>query len=119
MKNKIDMKSWKRGFFAGLFKSKNVKKSKNKQSKNELLELSERYRTRGLGALQYKGKIYDTNFKGKPTLLTKDFLRKIRPDYGPELSDLEVADRYVKHMRRKYGTFDKDGRFLGLLGKNK
>ena len=72
--NAEERKAFKRGFFAGLFKMKKksvsaknkqrVSKKKNarKSNKKDLLEMSERYRTRNLGALLFNGKIYDTNF---------------------------------------------------------
>ena len=123
--------SYKKGFFAGLFTARkqnsNVPKTKKNSNntnvkvgnRKDLLDMSERYRKRGLGALLYNGKIYDTNFKGKPEELTKSFIRDLRKEYvfpGERVSDLEVADRYVKHMRIKYGSFDAvSGKFLGMI----
>ena len=123
-KTKAEKNAFKRGLFVGLFKSKEkttkkaIKPNKNlsKQNKNqELLEMSERYRSRGLGALLFKGKIYDTNHKGKPVEITKEQIAEMREDYGGG-RDIDVADRYVYHMRRKFGVFDSKGKFLHLIG---
>ena len=123
-KTKAEKNAFKRGLFVGLFMSqkkttkKAIKSNKNlsKQNKNqELLEMSERYRSRGLGALLFNGKIYDTNRRGKPVEITKEELAEMRENYGGG-RDIDVADRYVYHMRRKFGVFDNKGRFLHLIG---
>ena len=40
-------------------------------------------------------------------------------DYDGKRSDLQVAQSYVTHMRRKYGVFNKEGKFLHMLGEDK
>ena len=121
MKNKIDKKSWKQGFFAGFFKAKKGKVAKKKRvklssnSQIDLLDSAERYRRLGRGALWHEGKIYDTNYKGKPKLMSKKFIKSLRTEYGNEMSDLDVATSYVKHMRSKFGVFDKNGNFLRMI----
>lgn len=133
--SKKERNSYKKGFWAGFFQSKKkgkrksnksfstkrkvVRPKKSKKNKRaELLEYSEDYRKRNLGALFYDGKYYDTNFKGDPVEITKAELQDLRKsyDFDNNLSDMEVADRYVKHMRRKYGVFDSNNKFLGMLG---
>ena len=132
-------KKEKKSFFAGVSVGKkmasgmsNVKAhttSKSSRTNNSAKEVKfskdflaqcEVYRKKGLGAISYKGRIYDTNFKGKPVEITKDELKQMRLEYvgagERNVSDMEVADRFVKHMRRKYGTFDKNDNFIGLLG---
>ena len=80
--------------------------------------MSEHYRKNNLGALSYNGKIYDTNFKGEPYELTKETIKDLREEYDfdGKLSDLEVANRFVRRMRRKYGVFNKKtNEFEGML----
>lgn len=82
------------------------------------MDYSEDYRKRNLGALFYDGKYYDTNFKGNPIEITKAEIQDLRKsyDFDNNLSDMDVADHYVKHMRRKFGVFDSNNKFLGMLG---
>ncbi|MBE6536888.1 MAG: hypothetical protein E7673_02935 [Ruminococcaceae bacterium] len=123
--NSSEKKAYKRGFFAGLFLSKKnkstTKRSSNKNGgKRELMDAHRRYRERNLGALVHNGKIYDTNFKKGPVEITKSEIKELRKEYQPEgvrMTDVEVADAYVRHMRRKFGVTDgKTGKWLGLLG---
>lgn len=99
------------------YKKKKSKKSKLSK-KPSLMDYHKRYRERNLGALLFNGKIYDTNFKDGPHEITKKDIADLRSEYDPHgrMSDIEVADNYVRHMRRKYGTYDKKtGKWLGLL----
>lgn len=133
--SKKERNSYEKGFWAGFFQSKKKAKRKTSSSSStkrkaarpkktrknkraELLEYSEDYRKRNLGVLFYDGKYYDTNFKGEPVEITKAEIQNLRKEYdfNNNLSDMEVADRYVKHMRRKYGVFNSNGKFLGMLG---
>ena len=115
-----ELKAFRSGLFFGLQQRKKNSGAKRKTSSSraELLDMSERYRTRNLGALVFNGKIYDTNFKGAPKVISKAEISELRKEYGVtgRESDREIADRYVRHMRRKFGVFGKDGEFLGLLG---
>ena len=124
-KTKAEKNAYKRGLFAGLFgKNKKSNKSVSKKAAksktdSKLLELHKRYRERNLGALLYKGKIYDTNFKDGPHEIDRETLKKLHEEYDMSgtRTDIEVADSYVYHMRRKFGVFDgKTGKWLGLLG---
>ena len=123
-KTKAEKKAFKQGLMAGLKKKKNSRGiSKNKKynkvpKKSSLRELHKKYRDRNLGALEYNGKIYDTNFKDGPHEITKEDIEMLRSEYDihGKMSDKEVADSYVRHMRRKYGVEDaKTGKWLGLL----
>ena len=100
--------------------SSSAKPAKKEKFSKDFLAQCEEHRKKNLGAIVYNGKIYDTNFKGKPTEITKNELKEMRREYVSSsernVPDIEVADRFVKHMRRKYGTFDKKGNFIGLLG---
>ncbi len=115
-----ERRSYKNGFFAGLFASRKQKTSRRKsRTKNEtLLDKIKRYRKSNLGVLYHNGKYYDTNFIDKPHEISKSFVKELHREYDVDgkRSDVEVADAYVRHMRRKYGTFSKDGEFLGMLG---
>lgn len=121
-----EKKAFKRGLFLGLSrnKTKSASKKTNNVSKNrskqqELLRDIKVYRQRNLGALERNGKIYDTNFVDRPVELSKKELREMRSDYfpdNPNASDMDVADSFVRHMRTKFGVFDKDGKFLHMLG---
>lgn len=116
----VEKSIWKKGFFAGLFAKKRKKQPdvKTKSSNNVLHSLAEDYRKSGLGAMKYHGKIYDVNHKGNPSLITQDDIKDLRVEYGMgrEYSDLDVAEKYTQHMRRKFGVFDKNGKFLHLMG---
>ena len=117
-----EKKSFWKGFFAGLFKGKQKKITKTSKKKvikrRTLLEDIKYHRDHNLGVLYRNGKYYDTNFIDKPHEIDKDFVKELHSEYDLEnkRSDLEVADMYVRHMRHKYGSFDKNGRFLGMLG---
>ena len=128
-----ERKSYKAGFFAGLFSAKKKKKNTNsnykskKQKKNNpkkhtrtLMEEIKYYRAHNLGVLYRDGKYYDTNFIDEPTELEKSFVKKLHSEYDMDnkRSDHEVADMFVRHMRRKYGVYDKDGNFLHMLGED-
>lgn len=124
--SKKETESYKKGFLAGFFKGKKNRakktrrsyvKSKKNSKKEKLLEFSENYRKGNLGALYFDGKIYDTNFEGNPVEITKADIQELRKEYDQkgQLSDMEVANQYVKHMRRKYGVFNRDGRFLHMI----
>lgn len=136
--SKKERTSYKKGFWAGFFSSKKKGKRKTNRSfptkrkavhpkkskkdkRAELLEYSEDYRKRNLGALFYDGKYYDTNFKGDPIEITKAELQDLHKSYDSDnnLSDMEVADRYVKHMRRKFGVFDSNDKFLCMTSEEK
>ncbi len=130
MARKFSTKSEKRAFRMGLFAGLSRKKSKKSRSNgrnnvntsNSLLDDIKNYRNRNLGVLYYNGKYYDTNFIDKPVEITKSEIKKLRSSYDPEgkLRDIDVADRYVHHMRHKYGVYDKKtGRFLHMLGEDK
>ncbi|MBQ7906800.1 MAG: hypothetical protein IJ309_02370 [Clostridia bacterium] len=102
-------------FKSGKPKRKNVFK-KNKVSPF-LLDMHKLYREQDLGALEWNGKLYDTNFKDGPHEITKEDLIQLREEYDSNgnLSDYEVADKYVRHMRRKFGVFDREtDEWLGL-----
>lgn len=83
-----------------------------------LKEMHKDYRENNLGALVYNGKIYDTNFKDGPREISKETLKELHEEYDfpGTATDFEVADQYVRHMRSKYGQYDKSGKWLGLLG---
>ena len=125
--NSQEKSIWKKGFFAGLFSAKKKKTKpvsstkkqsiKKKGGNSVLLSLAEDCRTAGLGAMTYNGKIYDVNFKGKPSLITKSQIADMRVEYGmgSKYSDIDVAERYTQHMRRKFGVFDENDKFLHML----
>lgn len=124
-KTKAEKIAFKKGLFYGLFQRKkkkvnsNKKQAKKHNNSAKLKEMHKRYRDRNLGALQFNGKIYDTNFKDGPVEITKDEIKKLRPEYDihNQMSDIEVADCYVRHMRKKYGMFERGtGKWLGLMG---
>lgn len=101
-------------------KKKRIKsKSFKIRPKTSLMDYHKKYRERNLGALSYNGKIYDTNFKKGPVEISKSEIKELRKEYQPKgvrMTDLEVADAYVRHMRRKFGVTDaKTGKWLGLL----
>ena len=105
------------------YDSKNTKCVKSNSKKivtkdNALLQQIKRYRDRNLGVLFYNGKYYDTNFINKPVEITRNEIKELRREYDVDgkRRDIEIADMFVRHMRRKYGTFDKNGNFLGMLG---
>lgn len=104
-------------FKAGMAKQRRLDssaKSKNK-SKSKAVE-----KPRYLGPTCVNGEYWDTNFK-KPYKFTKDEIRELHEAYdfeGKKRSDAEVVNSFVLHMRRKYGTYDEDGKFLGLLSDN-
>ncbi len=108
----------KKDYLLVCFKKKKQSKPNKKKSNSVLISLAEDYRKSGLGAMKYNGKIYDVNHKGKPSLITKDEINDLRIEYGMggKYSDLDVAERYTQHMRSKFGEFDKNGKFLGLIG---
>ena len=120
-------KAYRRGFFAGLFsikkkktgasnkKAVTVKKSKKTRTltKAELAEEAKWARKNGIGAIYRNGKYWDTNFK-EPKEISKKDIEDMREEYFGG-SDEQVANRYVLHMRRKYGVFDKNDNFLHLL----
>ena len=124
-----EKKSYKRGFLAGLFSAKKKtkssskynKKSKQKKHTRTLMQDIKYYRDHNLGVLYRDGKYYDTNFIDEPTELDKSFVKKLHSEYDVDnkRSDREVADMFVRHMRRKYGVFDRDGNFLHMLGEEK
>ena len=120
-----EKKSWKRGFLAGLFSNKNatsVKTApKKKTNSSSLLDKIKMYRQKNLGVLYHNGKYYDTNFIDKPVEITKSELKNLHKEYNYDgkRSDLQVAQSYVTHMRRKYGVFNKEGKFLHMLGEDK
>ena len=71
-----------------------------------------------LGSTYVNGKFYDTNFK-KPVEITRKQIAELRSSYeniGERATDKQIVDRYVNHMRNKYGVFDRRGNFLGMLG---
>ena len=127
-----EKKSYKRGFFAGLFSAKSKsnikKKTNNKKSKKTydpkkdkgLMDSLKRYRDRNLGVLIYKGKYYDTNFIDKPVEITKSQIQELHKEYNHDgkRDDIDVADSYVKHMRRKFGIFDREGNFIKMIGED-
>lgn len=85
----------------------------------DFVKKAKEYRQRNLGALRFNGKLYDTNFPNEMVEITKDDIRNLRPEYdfhNRGLSDMDIADRYVSHMRSKYGVFDENDRFLHMLG---
>lgn len=90
----------------------------NQNHDSSLMELHKTYREHNLGALEYNGKIYDTNFIDGPHLITREVIASLRDEYDSngKMSDKEIADSYVRHMRRKYGVTDAAGNWLGLLG---
>ena len=119
---KKEKAAFRQGLLAGLSKRKKRKsnkvKSNKKSQKSELMEYHRRYRERNLGALLFNGKIYDNNFKDGPREITKKEIQDMRSEYVPDgakWSDLDVADAYVRDMRRKCGVYDKTGKWLGLL----
>ncbi len=102
------------------FKSKEAKiafragiLSQCKKCANKTSNVSPRY----LGPTYVNGKFYDTNFK-QPIEIPKSQIRDLHEQYDPDgnSTDREVVDRYVMHMRRKFGVFDKNGNFLHMLG---
>ncbi len=114
----LERKSYRKGFLAGLFASKKKSRRNSSNSKRTLASEHKRYREHNLGALLFNGKLYDTNFKDGPHEISKDDLAWMHKEYGfdRKLTDKEAADAYVRHMRRKYGAFDKKtGKWLGLL----
>lgn len=117
-----EKQAWKSGFFVGLFsnkKRKSVKvKSKKKTNSISLLDEIKLHRQKNLGVLYHNGKYYDTNFIDKPTEISKSLVKDLHKEYDfdGKRSDIEVADSYVRHMRHKYGVFDKDGKFLHMMG---
>ena len=146
--SKAQNQSWFRGFLFGLKKSKkktkdvknrfnskrkSYKKTKKSSLKNsavlskkerdkDLLNEIKYYRTRNLGVLYRDGKYYDTNFIDRPVEITKKQIKDLRSEYDwfNQKSDLQVANDFVHHMRRKYGVFDKKtGKFIGLLSEVK
>lgn len=72
---------------------------------------------RYLGSTFVNGKFYDTNFK-KPVEISKSLIKQLHEQYDVygNSTDKEVVDRYVMHMRRKFGVFDRRGNFLYMLG---
>ena len=130
--NLLKSKSERRAYAIGRKHERRINKNKinkkkktrgNYSKKKDLINYHNRYRKRNLGALVFDGKIYDTNFKSGPIEITPQEIRELRREYQPEgvvMSDVEVADAYVKHMRRKFGVTDhKTGRFLGMISEVK
>ena len=116
-----ERRSYRNGFLAGLFafKKKKAPKRKSNAKKESLLEKIKRYRKHNLGVLYHNGRYYDTNFIDKPHEISKNFVKELHSEYDfdGKRSDIEVADAYVRHMRRKCGTFSREtGEFLGMLG---
>ena len=128
-----EKKSFKAGFFAGLFKGKkkkNTSKYKKKKPWNKrpqkhtrtLMQDIKYYRDHNLGVLYRDGKYYDTNFIDKPVEITKSEIAELHKEYsfGTKRRDIDVADSYVRHMRRKFGVFSKEtGEFLHMIGEDK
>ena len=73
-----------------------------------------------LGPTYVNGKFYDTNWK-KPAEITRELIKQLREEYdvNGQSTDAQIVDRYVNHMKRKYGKFDRNGDFIGLLGDDK
>ena len=124
-----EKKSYKAGFFAGLFsakkkksgKKKSVTKKKQKHTRT-LMQDIKYYRDHNLGVLYRDGKYYDTNFIDKPVEITKSEIAELHQEYsfGKKRRDIDVANDYVRHMRRKFGVFSKEtGEFLHMLGEDK
>lgn len=118
-----EKKAFRMGLFAGLHNktshvSRKVSKSHVARDNGSLMDEIKNCRKRNLGALYRNGKYYDTNFVDKPVVITKEKLKHLHHEYDPDgtASDGDVADRFVRHMRRKYGVFDTKGNFLHMLG---
>jgi len=106
----------KKAFRFGVFVGRKSKKNKLKVPTKTTVKVKPQY----LGSTFVNGKFYDTNFK-KPVEITKDNLKWIRTEYagnsGVKLTDKQMVNSYVNHMRHKYGVFNADtGKFEGLLG---
>lgn len=88
-----------------------------KSSRGKSSSVKRKDKPRYLGPTCVNGKFYDTNFK-KPVKFTREQIRDLHMEYDPSgnSSDAQVVDRFVKHMRTKYGRFSKSGEFLGMLG---
>ncbi len=128
-----EKQSWRSGFYTGLFSAKKKKPSNRKKTINNkstpkskinstsLLDKIKIYRRRNLGVLYHNGKYYDTNFIDKPHEISKSLIKDLHEEYNfdGKRSDIEVADSYVRHMRRKYGVFSEEGKFLHMLGEDK
>ena len=125
-----EKKSYKAGFFAGLFSAKKKKTTSKKKSGSKkkqkhtrtLMQDIKYYRDHNLGVLYRGGKYYDTNFIDKPVEITKSEIAELHKEYsfGKKRRDIDVADDYVRHMRRKFGVFSKEtGEFLHMLGEDK
>lgn len=92
-----------------------VKSSRTKKmTRDRFISLANNARRSGDGVMMFRGKLYDVNFKDKPLLINDNELRSIRESY-PGDSDFERANNYALHMRRKFGVFDQNGRFLHML----
>ncbi len=114
--NEREKQIFKAGLFTGL-----KKKKKRKAGKDYKVNLytGKKISTKPVfkGPTYVDGKFYDTNFK-KPRPLSRELVNNLHKEYdfSGHDSDKVVVDRYVLHMRKKYGTFDrKSGKFLGLI----
>lgn len=118
-KTKSEKKAFSIGCRVGARKQKRLccNKPKSKQYSRKKTTARKVEKPTYLGSTYVNGKFYDTNFK-KPVEIKKDVVKRLHAEYDfdGKRTDKEVVDSYVKHMQRKYGHFDKNGKFLGLLG---
>ena len=115
-----ERKAFKKGLFIGLriFKKKKCSKSNNSKSVKKLSNISNKPVFKG--STYVNGKFWDTNFE-EPVEITKKEIAKLRSEYdfNGKMSDRQIVDAYVRHMRHKYGVFDsKTGEFLHLIGED-
>jgi len=108
-----EKKAFKNGFFAGLNKAK----TKGNASVSKTLKSKQTIKPVFMGESYVNGKFYDTNCK-KPILINKSEIRNLHKEYDfdGKQTDKDVVNSFVKHMRRKFGSFDEKGKFVGMLG---
>lgn len=109
-------KKEKKAFQIGMI-AKSRQYDKTKKNKKKVNSTYKKEKPVYLGPTYVNGKFYDTNFK-EPVELTPKFVKELHEEYDfdGKSSDREVVNRYVSHMQYKYGSFDKNGKFLGVLG---
>ncbi len=111
----------KKSFFAGLFAGLCRNKKNSTKGQNGKARKKRKFTVPNgptyLGRTYVNGKFYDTNWK-TPVEITKEQIKDLRSEYDfdGKRTDAEIVDSFVHHMRRKYGTYDENDNFIGMLG---
>lgn len=108
-KTKAEKKAFRAGCSTGYRKAKSNKQVTPIKGKGPVFK----------GPTCVNGKFYDTNFH-KPIEIKKSSIPWLREqyDFNGKSTDAEIVDRYVSHMRSKFGVF-KNGEFIGILSETK